>query len=349
MTIYLPNSITSFSMYNEILPQLTIYYAEGNKENPTISFVNTEKMRMESIPVFMGILDIIYNINKIPVFLEFEYRPQLLYFLDHSLFFHYADNQLGYIDYNRELIGGFSEYISKAYRDVHILHVYDPIDGYFALSESDQLQMRSEVYEEMRYHNVVYDYGTVLNDVDSLWENDKENFKTLLAEMITNSRLYSMSRCYSFFSSDRHSSIISICDVGRGFEFSLGKKRGSIFYPREKVHEFELIKKKCLNKYVSYELNDYFVIMEALFYSQLQKRINMYSLKKVIADSNGILRIQTGNVQVVFSQYCRNCSKGIESCIECLLERISRDLKYSPVKCLESKFKGVRIEIEFRK
>lgn len=51
----------------------------------------------------------------------------------------------------------------------------------------------------MRYHIVPLDYGTVLSDIKKLWIDEMENCRTLLAELITNARLYSMSLCYALY------------------------------------------------------------------------------------------------------------------------------------------------------
>lgn len=348
MKIYLPIKITNFKLYNEVLPQLSEYYLNGGMENPIISFINTEKIHYECIPLIMGILDIIYNVNEEPVFLEFVYRPHLLYCLDHTLFFHYAKTELGYVEYDKELIGGFSDYIEKEYREAHIMHVYYPVQNFFSYSEDEQDEIRAQTYEEMRYHIVPLDYGTVLSDIKKLWIDEMENCRTLLAELITNARLYSMSLCYALLHSNMHKTMLSICDVGNGFRHSLEKRRGSKSYSVECVEKFKTLKDGYIKKYGMYKLEDFFDIMEVLYYSELQNRVNLVYLKKLVVNTGGVLRIQTGATQVVFTtNRCKGCDKKITDCVGCLLKGMSQDLKYSSIKCFESKLKGVRIEIEF--
>lgn len=348
MKIFLPTIISNFKLYNEIIPKLSEYYLKGESQNPIISLINTEKINYESIPLLLGILDIIYNVQEEQVPLELVYRPKLLYCLDHALFFYYADIKLGYIKYSKELIGGFSDYVNEEYRGAHIMHVYYPKLDFFEYSENEQNNIRAQTYEVMRYHVIPIDYGVVLSDIEKLWINEMENYKTMLAELITNAILYSSSLCYTLFHSNRYKSMLSICDVGKGFKNSLVKRRGSKSYPVDKVEEFVTIKKKYSIKYAIYELEDFFDIMEILFYSELQNRINLFFLKKLVVNSGGVLRIHSGTTQVVFNtKKCEKCSKKIVDCIGCLLNRTSQAIKVSPVKCFESKLRGVQIEVEF--
>ena len=348
MKLYLPNKITNYKLYDDVILQLTNYYKTGEKQNPVISFVNTERINYESIPLVMGILDIIYNVNEEAVPLELICRPKLLYCLDHALFFHYADYELGYIEYNKEVIGGFSDYIDKDYRGAHVMHVYEPRLDFFDYSENEQEIIRFQTYEEMRYHFIGKDFGIVLADIKKLWTDEMENYKTLLAEIITNAILYSSSLCYALLYSDRHKTMLSICDVGRGFHYSLIKRRESSTYPIEKVEEFAHYKEIYREKYSIYKLEDFFDIMEVLFYSELQARINLFFLKNLVVNSGGVLRIHSRDVQVIFNtKNCKECNKSIIDCMGCLLSRMSSVLRYSPVKFFRSKLKGVQIEVEF--
>lgn len=348
MKIYLPNKITNYKLYSDVIPQLTEYYRTGEKQNPVISFVNTEKINYESIPLIMGILDIIYNVDEEKVPLELISRPQLLYCLYHALFFHYADYELGYIEYNRKVMGGFSNYVDKEYRNAHIMHIYEPKSNFFCYSEIEQENIRYQTYEVMRYHYILRDFGTVLNDIKTLWTDEMEHYKTLVAEIITNAILYSSSLCYALLYTDKYKTMFSVCDVGSGFNHSLEKRRESGLYPIEKVKEFAHYKNIYEEKYYIYKLEDFFDIMEVLFYSEIQNKINLFFLKNLIVNSGGVLRIHSRDAQVIFNtKSCKGCRKGITDCMGCLLSRTSPELKYSPVKFFKSKLKGVQIEIEF--
>lgn len=350
MNISFPEKITNYALYNDVLPQLSQYYLAGNTENPILSFMQTEWINYESIPILIGIIDIIYNVNRKKVFLDFAYHPHFLYILEHSYFFRYI-NKYGFAEYDTALIGGFSTYIENDYRDVHVMHAYEPITEYINISElEEQLRFRAMIYENMRYHIIPVDYNAVLQDIISIGEQETDIYKTLLGELITNARLYSLSRCYALFHTDKYKTIMSICDVGSGFSNSLEVKRKSELYPYNKQEEYRVLKEALIKQYNKYEINDFFDIMEILFYSEMQDRINLSYLKRLIVNNRGVLRLHSNSTQIIFSyKRCQNCQNDIMSCLECLLKNITYDNYYSPVKIYNSKLKGVRLEIEFRR
>lgn len=350
MTVYFPVKITNFKLYSNIMDELSRFYMNGETMNPVLSFANTEFIEYETIPVLMGIIDIIFNVNKEPVYLEFVNRTNLLNCLKHSNFFKCAD-EFGYISYDKEIIEEIyndNNNYSKKLREAHILHYYMPFMGFFNKSKTEQEVIRNELLEKMYRVIIPLDFNVVMQDIKQLWTNQLDNFTVVLSELISNSILYSQSICYAFFYSNKYNTKMSICDVGGGLENSLKFRRGEFPYLENKVTYFNDLKYKYKYLYPNYSLDSFFLIMEALYYSELKERINLFYLKKLVVNNKGKIRIHTGNTQVIFtSKRCENCNKQILECIPCLLHGVQYNSKHSPVRIFDWKLKGVRIEIEF--
>lgn len=350
MKIYFPNKITNFELYNNIMDQLSRFYLNGETMNPVLSFVNTEFIEYETIPVLMGIIDIIFNVNKKPVYLEFVNRAKLLNCLKHSYFFKCAD-EFGYIAYDKEMVeeiyNDYNNY-SEKYREAHVLHYYMPYMDFFDKSIIEQEEIRDKLLEKLYRVIIPLDFNVVMKDIKQLWTNQLDDFTIVLSESIANSILYSKSICYAFLYSNKYKTKMSICDVGGGLEQSLKYRRGETPYLENLVGDFNGLKHQYRCLYPNYRLDSFFLIMEALYYSELKKRINLSYLKKLVVNNKGKIRIHTGNTQVVFtSKRCENCNKQILECIPCLLHGIQYNLKHSPVRIFNWKLKGLRIEIEF--
>lgn len=352
MKIRLSDKLSSFQIYDSVLKQLSGYYStEGRNKSPIISLIDVCYINANAMPLLMCILNIIYRYHREEaVKIQCNYQPKLFYFLYHSNFFFYAKDRLKFIEIDDDFIGGFDEYVDHKYRQQHKLHVYQPIKNYYDLSPNEQIEKRGEIYEFLAYHLVPRDYGQVLSDIGKLGDKYVRECIMLISEIIANAQVYSKSLCYSYLQTNKYSTIISVADVGIGLSQSLNRKRMNNIYKGDKF-EFYKDKKEIIKyEYRNLFLEDYLDIMEALYYSECQDRINLWYLKNMIVRNQGILRIHTNTTQVIFtSARCKNCTKGSLECMECLLKESKIRSAYSPVKIFDTKLAGVHIEIEIKR
>lgn len=337
MRVDLPEKITSLSIYELFLPELTKNFikAEENEEI-IISFTKVESISSSAMPLILVIINSIYKQKNIS--LDLVYNPKLLYFLHHINFFYYV-KKLGLANFNNEYIGGFGDYISQEYRKQHKMHAYHPIQQYYQLETMEERDcLRKQVYEDLVIYGVPKDYEEVLKDKNVLDETQVNLCIEIIAEIIANARLYSKSMCYSFLQTDKYNTTISVADSGIGFKNSLKLKK----YP------FKLKDIITDDKINDKKYEDFFMIMEVLKYSQDNQRRNLWELKKVINSRGGTLRIHSRFTQVTFTgNRCSKCANedAIE-CTKCILKESQDSLRYSSLRIFSSGLKGVHIEIQ---
>lgn len=350
MKIKLVDKLSSYQIYKTVLKQLSLYYSsEDRREVPIISFEDVNYIAPSAMPILMCMINIIYKYHdKTKIKIHCNYQPRLFYFLYHSNFVFYAKERLKFIDINDENIGGFGEYIDHAYIDRHKLHVYSPIANYYELSAVEQVRERGKIYEHLAYHIVPRDYGEVLRGTNMLGEKHVNECIMLISEIIANAQVYSKSLCYSYMMSNKFSTIIAVADIGVGLNESIRKKRENNLYTEEMYDRFYFQKNKIINQFKEIKLDDYMNIMEALYYSENQNRINLWYLKNMIVNNNGVLRIHTNSTQVIFTyNKCSNCKKSCLECLSCMLKDVGTP--YEAVRIFESRLVGVHIEIEIKR
>ena len=158
------------------------------------------------------------------------------------------------------------------------------------------------------------------------------------------------------FSETKKGYLISVCDAGHGFYYSLGEKIKNDKNTSSKYKRYTQKQRTDFYQYaenlgidVDEELN-FLSIMEALYFSKTQTRdMNLYQLKELLVLSNANLRIHQGNREIVFtSETCRKCTdRDILNCVKCIWEKRKRH--YTPLKCYNVSLAGVHIEVEIIK
>lgn len=387
--------ITSFVFYNKLFFALREHYRENERNViPTFSFEYVEYFDALVVPNLMGIGIIISRLHKnIKVPLKIA-RTNSTKFLNISEFFlnvgesklvgkefkNIENNQLvrslkvdkkgkNIFDFNSELLGFLDypfydkEVKKKEYNPEHKVHVYEN-DSFLYYSkfieerttEKELDAIRTDKYNVLKV-DIFEDYKCILSNI-----KDEDQVKTILkilAEIITNSVLYSDSLCMAMLQStstdEYHNTKISISDFGVGLEYSFEKKR----------EKFNKEYKEIFNQFSTIEqekFKNYLFIFETLNYSKKKSRYreNLYTLLDIVVIQNdGIMRVHYDNTQVTFtSDRCKKCvtckraDGKVEidpiKCSRCLLKNISSDLAKSPVRIFTSKFQGVHIEVELK-
>lgn len=357
MKYFLPEIVSFNSVYNVILPDLSERYLSIKRdENVTLSLIYTERIDSNAIPLFMCILNILWNYHQQPVDLELVYNPRLLYFLDRIDFFRWG-SQLNLIRYDEDLIGGFGDYIKdKRYRteNSHKILAYWPKISYLSLPPQEKQNMRDKLTEELKYE--MFDYVKLIALSHNLSDGNFEILRTATSEIILNAILYSQSMCYVYvqsgikISAHEKKILISVVDIGEGFRRSLDNQLKEGLTYNISLHNNFCGRARKIG-IAAQENKDYLSIMEALYYSELQDRdMNLYHLKNMLADNHANLRIHYNTTQIVFTYTrCSRCGhRGIFNCMNCLMDkRILHDEQKSPVKIFKKPLAGVHIDVEF--
>lgn len=354
MKYFLPKIISVNSIYNEILPYLSKEYLKiTREEDVSFSLIYTERIDSNAIPLFMCILNILWNYHHRPVDLELIYNPRLLLFLDKIHFFRWG-SQLDLISYDDELIGGFSDYTHKKNNNQHKILTYWPDTSYPILPAEEKQNVRDKLSEELKYE--IYEYVKLVADVHNLSDEDFEILRTTTSEIILNAQLYSKSMCYVYVQSgiriatDKKKILLSIADIGEGFKRSVAAQiRESRTYTLEDHNRFCNRAKEI--GLTEKENKDYLAIMEALYYSQLQPRkINLFRLKNLLAKKHANLKIHNNSTQVIFTYgRCGSCKdRNIFNCMNCLISnKNQQDEQKLAVKKYLKPLVGVHIDVEF--
>lgn len=336
------DSVNNLSIYNDTLLKLNEYYKSHNRNDLIeLSFQQVKWLDALSIPNLMiiGTILKLFHKKSIPLYLPYDLR--LVNFLRCSNFFEISDLPfLNLFDYNEELVNQSGFFIDKEYRDKHKIHYYKPDLSYYNILEEEQQQIkRSEVYQAVRYGIVPNQYQEILQDQELLNNEEMNILLDVFSEIICNSILYSQSISYSFLQTGKFGSSIAISDAGIGFKQSFEKKLGF------KNEILEKYKTKLDTKL----FEDFLYIIEILNYSMKQQRRNLWSLKNIIVNNGGILRIHYNSTQIIFnSSRCSGCRKNAESCIECFLNKFYSDKKISSLRIFPVNLRGIHIEVELR-
>ena len=280
MIYKLPECINKETFHYKILPDLSEQYKHLKKgERTEVSLVQTGRIDSNTIPLFVGMLNLLQDKSCNPVYLELAYNPRFLAFLDAIGFFTEL-YRYGIIEYDQDYIGGFSDY---HYNRQNKILPYNPIKKYEDSSEKDRQEIRDVLAEKIRgdlFCTPIFKRETTPIHNDELWN------VTLISvtELIVNAMVYSGSMSYTYiqsgisFSNSRKGYLLSIVDVGKGYYSSLGEKikkeKGYTEAQRNKFYRYA----QKIGIDVVGELN-FLSIMEALYYSQNQDRnMNIYYL-----------------------------------------------------------------------
>ncbi|WP_333650487.1 hypothetical protein [Lacrimispora sp.] len=362
MKIFLPDCVNEKSIYNDIIEELSLFYASSNKDDiPIISLVKTERIDASAITLLASIINIMCNFHKNSIYIEMVYRPRLLYFLNHIQFLGKLKS-IKFIDYDNEYIGGFSDYIDKEYYEKNKFYIHYPVTEYLLYSREERKNYRDRLAEQLNYE-VISQYMPIFNSY-SLGDQVLDLVKISIRELISNAQCYSKSLCYVFcqcgikVSNTIRKSIISIADIGVGLKKSLDCHKSDYFaYPLEYQQMFKSI---CLSisEYDRRVYEDLFVILECLYYSEINtyqmdqydfgREVNLYILKGLIVNNNGIMRIHYKTTQVIFTyDQCKYCKKSILECIRCIIYFDKMNKNKTPIKRFKNSLVGVHINVEF--
>lgn len=206
----------------------------------------------------------------------------------------------------------------------------------------------------------------------------------VLPELITNGVLHSGANTFASLYKDMYKTKISVSDNGIGFNESLNSKENLGFYKRDRLKK-ELSRKNNFNINSSFLIHLH-SIFETLYFSMLKNRLGLFDLIcNVILMLDGTFRIHTENTQLVLSKRITDTilklynkrkeivklhdekllgkinSEQLNIQMEILsshalglfldfyeqiLEKYSKDVRFSSVRFFPVKFKGVHIEVE---
>lgn len=338
----LNNNVTSMRVYEEFLYQLNRWYRSGDDiSEPIIDLSEVEWLDSAAIPNILSIGNIMRIFHKKPIKLLLPNNMNVLNYLSNSNFF-LASSVKGIelFEYDSELIDRANFFVAKENRDKHKIQYYLPYIGYYDIEkEEKQLELRSEIYEEVRYAIVPNRYREVIMDKENLSDNEVDVLLDVISEVICNSMLYSKSISYATIQTNRFKSIFSISDTGIGFKKSLISKKNYKSSIGNSENTRTIKDKK--------EYYDFFAIMEMMEYSYLQDRRNLWSLKNIIVNKGGTLRIHNNSTQVIYSSNkCAGCHKHARECVDCFLKSYNEGR--SNIRIFKASLRGVHIEVELK-
>jgi len=360
---------STYSFYNYLLPEIHEYYKQS-REIPIFSIEKARRINPLVIPNIIGLGYYLSAFHKQPIQLLMTYEPQLLYYLTKINFFKICGKKtltnpqgLNIFDFNEGFLGGFSSYIKKEQRKEHQIHYYLPL-----IDKSDDLYAHDTLIENLSLFTLREQFEEVLRD--SIPEDHINESIESIAEPISNGILHSESLTWAISqttSGEYSKTTLSIVDVGIGFEESL-KKKG--ITPK--------IVNQAKNKGLYKEsLNDFFFIMEAIYFSMIKNRRGLIDFIFNVA-SNGTVRIHYQSTQIIFtpriilkSTDLFNCRQEIiagfdeeESISEAIEEKVimkmfdligilldlrTNDKRFSPIRIFDVIFKGVHVEFEIER
>lgn len=356
MIYKLPNIISKKALYNQILPELTKQYRYLEKGDRTaVSLVQATRIDANAIPLFMGMLNLLYSKTGNPVYLELTYGSDLIGFLDTIGFFNKMIN-LGIIEYDEDCVGG---YIQKE-TSLHKVDERFPILDYEDMPKEEKEEIRDCLSEKLKYE-VVAKFVEILSRQRIITSDEERDVLSItITEILLNSELYSLNMSYIYlqdgivFSNKKKGYILSVADIGKGFYESLSKKieKKETYSQDQRDSFYQYAKSLGINLK---EEKNFLSIMEALYYSQLyselkSRKMNLFRLKNLLANSHANLRIHQRNREVVFTyKTCHGCKdRNIIHCVKCLWQRNKKDdQKFSPIKAYPVVMSGVHIDVEF--
>ncbi|MBQ8804692.1 MAG: hypothetical protein IJZ53_13775 [Tyzzerella sp.] len=333
--IIFDEKISTYYFYNNILRKSFEIYSLDRETPPILDMRKTQYITPSAVPVILSFGDYLRKLYKQPIELLIGSESSLLNFIICSQFKSISE-KLQIFKIDKEIIESWNY---KELRDLHKI-------SYTNIHYTDVDRIKNPVKKRDYIYDCLVDkskavYGKILQDTHQLPINIIDATISSIAEIETNSIIYSNSYSFTYVASDKYGTNISIADSGVGFERSFIKEKRKL----NMVEKYQKLGPKFHN---------YLVIMSVLNYSYEKhlkdKRADLWTLMTNVVKCNGIFKIQYGNTQVIFSQNsCKNCKrnegkKDISSCVSCLLERQSED-SYSPIKLFGVGFQGVRIEI----
>ncbi len=380
--IYFAGNITSFVFYNQLFKALREHYKQnGVAVAPIFSFINVKRFDSLVIPNLISLGFILKSIHSKPTLLEIpnileSASREAIKFLDNGWFFRAVGRpnrfseeigidqkrytiiqETGYeiYDFEPKMLGFYD--VNVSYNPDHRVCVYkDESYSYYSkfvqesVSEEELGIIRSEKYRDLkpiiakRYWNVL----KVLND------NNKGVVLDILTEIITNSVLYSGSRCSAMLQTKDNETKISISDYGVGFEYSFEKRQ----------EKFGGEYKNVFNEFSTDEQEKYknfIYIFETLYYSKIKSvaRDNLFTLLEIVLRKNDIFGIDEGTIRIHYndtqvimtSKRCSRCNKfNPKNCAKCLLSNYnpSKEASKSNLRFYDSTFRGVHIEVELK-
>lgn len=361
-TVEFWGNVTSFDVYNTILPNILNYLRSNPKKNKpiTFSFEKIEYLDGKALPNIICIGLILKKYYSAPIELSLKYNPTLLCFLDNGRFFYLVgENGLDIFRYDNDYIGGFNIYIEKEYRKCHKISVFKPELNFYSQSKENQDRIKRTTFTELNEYIVPSTFGEVLQDISSidksieiirngkseLWEY-KRAVIAAISEVLCNAILYSESSSFVYLQTTAYATNISISDIGIGFLESMKRKKQD-FMLRETYTNITKYKFDINSK----ELDDFFAIFECLKYSMLSGRVNLWILVYLVVNNKGTFRIQNNHIQLVFTaSRCSGCDKfKVEKCIDCMLAGFKVQKDISSLRFFEAGLAGVHIEIDFPK
>jgi len=318
-------SIYISELYNVIIPKLKNYFKNYKYKDLVFNFGSLEFISPNVIPHIFNIADIYSNFcsKKLKIIISWE-NLELLKYLDAIGFFILADKSK-FIDYNREMVGGFESYKTK--NNCKFM-IFD--------RGLDEDSIKDQIPEMLKVLNVVqmFDSDTVLNERD---------IGEILFHLIDNSTNINQgdSNAYVAFQVNKydkkHFAYLSICDNGNGIKSTIEKQfKAGIYSP-------------CLTQK---SRSTFSYILEAIFWRRLYpEKHGIYQIADLVFKRNGRLSIHSNDTIATFNNknflaYFDTITKSID---EKKYERI-RSIKLEELEIQLSttrKYKGVHIDLEF--
>lgn len=363
------SEFSPYSFYNFLLPEIQQHYSK-NRNAPIFSIEKAQRINPLVIPNLIGLGYYLRTFHNHPIQLLMTYEPHLLYYLTKINFFKICGKKtsinplgLNIFEFNEGFLGGFSSYINKEQRKEHQVYYYLP-----STEQADDLYSHDTLIENLSLFTLREQFEEVLRDSMS----DEYIFESIesVSEPISNGIMHSESITWAISQTtpgEFSKTTLSIVDVGIGFEESL-KRKG--------ITPIIVDQAKVMGLYKN-SLNDFFYIMEAIYFSMLKNRKGLIDFIFNVA-SNGAVRIHYQSTQVIFTPRIILNSTGLHDCrqevikeldennkllkltelkvkeklfelINVLLDLRTNDKRYSPIRIFDVIFKGVHIEFEIKR
>lgn len=326
--IVVPENVTSYVFYNEIMNDVFDSFDETDIENFIFDFSKVNFINPKVFPNLLSLGIILKNYLKKSPQIYFIPNPNLFKYLDEIKFF-YINRKFGIFELNEDVIGGYST-DTRGMAENCAIHFFDVNTR------------KKEIFE--KYSN----YYLLALKNKHIKDEKARRLIDIISEFTENACIHSETG--SFVSSQINTNkyfYVSISDYGIGFRKSFGKKE------KEKGYLPQFYRQFPDSSYINL-----FSIIEAIFYNSKKKVYGIFSGIKAVLELNGTIRIHSTDTQLIltksnFEKYLLvdiqnedEKNDFVNSFAGSLMLSPQKELQYSALRLTRYKFKGVHIEIE---
>ena len=327
-----------YKFYDFLLDEINKYTLEDSDSELVIDFCQLESISPLVIPNFLNLGYLLQQGDKLPTQLFIPWRPDFIKYLSNIKFIELT-RKFHLYRLDDRYLGGLpnEDKIHERYKTLFI-------DENLIFSQlfSNHIADISEILKDIIADE--YAFLNITDNIEELLENASKHRKTGL--------------CFATFQANKKQKTFkySISDSGIGYYESFKGKIRSGF--QLKIHD---TKKFLELEENNHPLKNFFAIIEAVFWRKKifkddkEYEYGIYDVVKSITNESGIVRIHSGDIQVIFTE--KNFSSYFDKDLSSkdIIKKLEIDFIskyriynkiYSPIRKNSYDFRGVHIEIE---